>query len=60
MAITSNSDNLNLRGTSEYRTGLNAPAIASGQLEGQGYVECASRALWLYMPVPRKKWPGPQ
>ena len=60
MAITSNSDNLNLRGTSEYRTGLNATAIVSGQLEGHGYVECASRALWSYMPVPRKKWPGPQ
>ena len=37
ITITSHPDNLNLRGTFQYRTGLNAPAIASGQLEGRGY-----------------------
>ena len=42
ITITSHPDNLNLRGTFQYRTGLNAPAIASGQLKDLGYVECGA------------------
>ena len=35
--ITITSHRGTFRGTFQYRTGLNAPAIASGQLEGRGY-----------------------
>ena len=52
ITITSHPDNLNLRGTFQYRTGLNAPAIASGQLEGRGYVGCCRQ--FSALPYPYK------